>query len=232
MNMIAAAVGRILLALIFIVSGASKLFDTAATEAMITGAGFPGGLAIPTGAFELIAGLAIALGFMTRLFSILLAGFCLLTAVLFHQNVTDPIQAAMALKNVAIAGGLLCLFAHSQMRWSYDSMKLKRRAEIAERDGVTKAHDADVRVAAAEARAEGLRSAPVAAAPVVAAPAVDRNRDGVDDRDQSVAPVSRHDRNRDGVEDSEKRTIFSPQHDRDRNGIDDRAQPIDPRLRP
>ena len=169
---------------------------------------------------------------MTRLFSILLAGFCLLTAVLFHQNVTDPMQAAMAMKNVAIAGGLLCLFAHSQMRWSYDSMKLTRRAEIAERDGVTKAHEADVRVAAAEARAEGLRSAPVAAAPVVAAPAVDRNRDGVDDRDQNVAPVSRHDRNRDGVEDSENRTIFSPRHDRDRDGIDDRVEPIDPRLRP
>ena len=227
MNMIAAAIGRILLSLIFIVSGASKLFDTAATEAMITGAGFPSGLAIPTGAFELIAGLAIALGFMTRLFSILLAGFCLLTAVLFHQNVTDPMQAAMAMKNVAIAGGLLCLFAHSQMRWSYDSMKLTRRAEIAERDGVTKAHEADVRVAAAEARAEGLRSAPV-----VVAPAVDRNRDGVDDRDQNVAPVSRHDRNRDGVEDSENRTIFSQRHDRDRDGIDDRVEPIDPRLRP
>ena len=212
MNMIAAAIGRILLSLIFIVSGASKLFDTAAAEAMITGAGFPSGLAIPTGAFELIAGLAIALGFMTRFFSILLAGFCLLTAVLFHNQVTDPMQAAMAMKNVAIAGGLLCLFAHSQMRWSYDSMRLTRRAEIAERDGTTKVHEAEVRAAAAEARAEGLRTAPMAAAPAVAAPAIDRNRDGFDDRDQRAAPA--------------------PRHDRDRDGIDDRAEPIDPRLRP
>ena len=207
MNMIAAAIGRILLALIFIVSGASKLFDPAGTEAMITGAGFPAGLAIPAGVFELVAGLAVALGFMTRLFAILLAGFCLLTAVLFHQNVTDPMQAAMAMKNLAIAGGFLCLFAHSQMRWSYDSMRLTRRAEIAERDGVAKAHEAEVRAVAAEARAEGLRAAPVAAAP-----AIDRNRDGVDDRDQ--------------------RTIIAPRHDRDRDGIDDRAEPIDPRLRP
>ena len=212
MNMISAAIGRILLALIFIVSGASKLFDTAATEAMITGAGFPAGLAIPTGAFELIAGLAVALGFMTRLFAILLAGFSLLTAVLFHNQVTDPIQAAMALKNVAIAGGFLCLFAHSQMRWSYDSMRLTRRAEIAERDSAVKVHEADLRATAAEARAEGLRTAPVAAAPVVTVPAIDRNRDGVDDRDQRVVPA--------------------PRHDRDRDGIDDRAEPIDPRLRP
>ena len=207
MNMIAAAIGRILLALIFIVSGASKLFDPAGTEAMITGAGFPAGLAITAGVFELVAGLAVALGFMTRLFAILLAGFCLLTAVLFHQNVTDPMQAAMAMKNFAIAGGFLCLFAHSQMRWSYDSMRLTRRAEIAERDGVAKAHEAEVRAAAAEARAEGLRAAPVAAAP-----AIDHNRDGVDDRDQ--------------------RTITAPRHDRDRDGIDDRAEAIDPRLRP
>ena len=217
MNMIAAAIGRILLALIFIVSGASKLLMISATDAMIVGAGLPAGLAIPAGVFELVAGLAIALGFMTRFFSILLAGFCLITAVLFHQNVTDPTQAAMALKNVAIAGGFLCLFAHSQMRWSYDSMRLTRRAEIAERDGMTKAHQADVRVAAAEARAEGLRSAPVAAAPVaaapvVAAPPIDRDRDGVDDRDQRPAPA--------------------PRHDRDRDGVDDRAEPIDPRLRP
>ena len=212
MNMIAAAIGRILLSLIFIVSGASKLFDPATTEAMITGAGLPAGLAIPTGAFELIGGIAIALGFMTRLFSILLAGFCLATALFFHRNFTDPTQAAMALKNVAIAGGFLCLFAHSQMRWSYDSMRLTRKAEIAERDGATKVHDAEVRAAAAEARADGLRMAPVAAAPVAVAPVIDRNRDGVDDRDQGPAP--------------------SPRHDRDHDGIDDRAEPIDPRLRP
>ena len=188
MNMIAAAIGRILLSLIFIVSGASKLFDPATTEAMISGAGLPAGLAIPVGAFELIGGIAIALGFMTRLFSILLAGFCLATALFFHRDFTDPTQAAMALKNVAIAGGFLCLFAHSQMRWSYDSMRLTRKAEIAERDGAAKVHEAEVRAAKAEARADGLRTAPVVAAPVAAAPLVDRNRDGIDDRDEPIDP--------------------------------------------
>jgi putative oxidoreductase len=155
---------------------------------MIVKAGLPAGLAIPAGIFELVAGLAIALGFMTRFFSILLAGFCILTAVLFHQNVTDPMQAAMALKNLAIAGGFLCLFAHSHMRWSYDSMRLTRRAEIAERDGASKVHEAELRTAAAEARAEGLRTAPVIAAPVVTAPRHDRDRDGIDDRAEPIDP--------------------------------------------
>ena len=212
MNMIAAFIGRVLLSIIFIVSGISKLFQPAATEAMITGAGLPAGLAIPTGVFELVAGLAIVLGFMTRFFAILLAGFCLVTILFFHREFTDPMQAAMAMKNLAIAGGLLCLFAHAQMRWSYDSMRLHRKAEIAERDAGAKVHEAELRASAAEAKAEGLRMAPAAVAPGAAVPAIDRNRDGVDDRAQRSAP--------------------SPRHDRDNDGIDDRDEPIDPRLRP
>lgn len=202
MNVIAAFVGRILLSLIFIVSGVTKLFTIAATDAMIVKAGLPPGLAIPAGIFELVAGLAIALGFMTRLMSILLAGFCLATALFFHRDFTDPVQAANFMKNVAIAGGFFCLFAHSQMRWSYDSMRLTRKAEIAEREGVEKAHEAELRAAAAEARAETLRTAPVAVAPVAAAPIV-------------AAPIA-----------------AAPIHDRNRDGIDDRVEPIDPRLRP
>jgi len=194
-NTIAALIGRILLALIFIVSGASKLFDPSGTEALITGVGLPAGLAIPAGLFELVAGLALALGFMTRLFSILLAGFCLVTAFFFHNQIGDPMQAAMALKNVAIAGGLLCLFAHSQMRWSYDSMRLTRKAEIAERDAGAKVREAELRAVKAEAQNEALQKqgaatqlapAPVAAAsarpPAAVAAAPDRNRDGVDNR--------------------------------------------------
>lgn len=153
MNTIAAFVGRILLALIFIASGATKLFDVVGTETLITSAGLPSGLAIPVGAFELIAGIAIALGFMTRLFAVLLAGFCLLTILYFHRNFTDPMQAAMAMKNLAIAGGLLCLFAHSQMRWSYDSMRLERKAEIAGRDADARVREAELRAARAEGKA-------------------------------------------------------------------------------
>jgi len=194
-NTIAALIGRILLALIFIVSAASKLFDPSGTEALITGVGLPAGLAIPAGLFELVARLALALGFMTRLFSILLAGFSLVTAFFFHNQIGDPMQAAMALKNVAIAGGLLCLFAHSQMRWSYDSMRLTRKAEIAERDAGAKVREAELRAVKAEAQNEALQKqgaatqlapAPVAAAsarpPAAVAAVPDRNRDGVDDR--------------------------------------------------
>lgn len=170
MSHIAALIGRILIAVLFIVSGFGKLLDVVGTEAMITGAGLPANLALPTGVFEILAGLCLVLGFMTRFAAILLAGFSLLAAILFHNQLTDPIQQAMALKNLAIAGGLLGIFAHSQMRWSYDSMKLERRAEVAERDAADKVREAEMRAARAEGRAEAPVVAPHTE-PTVVAPA-------------------------------------------------------------
>jgi putative oxidoreductase len=154
MASIAAIIGRILLAILFIVSGATKLMTVAATEAMITGAGLPAGLAIPTGLFELIAGVLIAVGLMTRFASILLAGFTLLATLLFHSNLTDPIQQAMALKNLAITGGLLLVFAHSQLWYGWDRVRRDRRAEVAERDAAAMVHDAELRAARAEGAVE------------------------------------------------------------------------------
>src|SRR3546814_16775937 len=47
----------------------------------------------------------------------------------FHREFTDPIQATMAMKNLAIAGGLLCLFGYGNTRWSYDALRQRRRSE-------------------------------------------------------------------------------------------------------
>lgn len=153
-------VGRILLALLFVSSGIAKLLDPAGTEAMITGVGLPGGMAIAVGLFELIAGLALVLGFATRFFALLLAAFCLLTAFFFHNNFADPVQAAQLLKNVAIAGGLLCLCGLSTMRWSYDAMRERRHADALTRDAEHRAHEAELRAARAEGAAHAARTTP------------------------------------------------------------------------
>ncbi|UKK85289.1 DoxX family protein [Sphingopyxis sp. BSN-002] len=155
MSMIAVFIGRLFIAVIFIVSGINKLIHVTDTHAMIGAAGLPGWLAVPTGLFELIAGVCIALGIYARLFSILLAGFVLLTILFFHRDFTDPMQAMMAMKNLAIAGGLLCLFGYGNTRWSYDALRRKRRDEIT-------AHEAELRAARAEGRAESV-DAPVVA---------------------------------------------------------------------
>ena len=155
MTMIAVFIGRLFIAVIFVVSGINKLIHVTDTNAMISAAGLPSGLAIPTGLFELVAGVCLALGIATRLWSVLLTGFVLLTILFFHREFTDPMQAMMAMKNLAIAGGLLCLFGYGHTRWSYDAMRARRRGEIAQ-------HDAELRAARAEGRAEAV-DAPVVA---------------------------------------------------------------------
>lgn len=163
MSMIAVFIGRLFIAVIFIVSGVSKIIHMNDTTAMISAANLPGWLAIPTGLFELIAGFSIAFGFATRLWSILLAAFVLLTILFFHREFTDPVQAMAAMKNLAIAGGLLCLFGYGHTRWSYDALRARRREELAAaREQQHPAADAELRAARAEGRAEG------AGAPVVA----------------------------------------------------------------
>ncbi|MFC0588792.1 DoxX family protein [Novosphingobium aquiterrae] len=175
MSTLAAVIGRILIAAIFIVSGIGKLMSPATFEAMITGAGLPPGLAIPTGMFEVLAGLALALGLMTRLTAVLLFGFTALATLFFHSRFSDPMQLTMALKNAAIMGGLLLVFAHSQMWWSWDRMRLARKGEVATLTAQRQAHEAELRAARAEGMAEGVRTGRVDPGAVV----TDVDGDGV-----------------------------------------------------
>jgi putative oxidoreductase len=146
MSTIAAVIGRIMLAVIFILSGIGKITDPAGTAQFIESeTTLPGSLALPTGVFELVLGLMLAIGLMTRIASVLLAGFCLLAAFFFHNAFGDITQLTAALKNLAIAGGLLVVFAYGQMRGSFDHMRERNRARKAE-----------LRAAHAEGKAEGL----------------------------------------------------------------------------
>ena len=163
MSMIAVFIGRLFISLIFIVSGINKLIHVNDTNAMITAAGLPAGLAIPTGLFELIAGICIALGIAVRLWSILLAGFVLATILFFHREFTDPMQAMAAMKNLAITGGLLCLFGYGHTRWSYDALRARRRDELAAHRAKQHATDAELRAARAESRAEAVGTPDVVA---------------------------------------------------------------------
>ena len=137
-----AFIGRVLLALIFIISGAMKLSDISGTGTYMASVGLPSGLALPAALFEVVGGLMIVFGIFTRLTALVFAAFCLLTALLFHRETADPIQAVMAFKNIAIAGGFLCLFAYDQKSWSFDSYRDRRRREAAARVEATSEHPA------------------------------------------------------------------------------------------
>lgn len=123
MNSLAAPVGRALMALIFILGGLSKFGDLAGTGAYMQGVGLPAILAGPAAAFELLGGLAVLLGWKTRLVAPLLAGFCVVTAALFHSNFSDQMQMIMFMKNLAMAGGFLTLYAHGAGAMSLDARK-------------------------------------------------------------------------------------------------------------
>ncbi len=120
MNQYSHLAGRILIALIFIIAGAGKLADPAGTAGYMQSAGVPTLLLWPTIALELLGGIAIVLGFQTRIISYLLAIFCVATAVLFHMDFSNQMQQILFLKNLAIAGGFLLLASSGATALSID----------------------------------------------------------------------------------------------------------------
>jgi len=161
MSAIAAFLGRLLLALLFVVSGVGKILDPSQTAQAMQQASLPGNMALGVGIFEVVAGVFLAVGIMTRLVSFLLAGFVALTILFFHHDFGTQEGMGAVLSHLAIIGGLLVVFAYGHMRWSYDHMRAARRGEVATRDAEARAHEAELRAA----RAEGAAQA--AGAPVV-----------------------------------------------------------------
>jgi putative oxidoreductase len=117
---------RFLLALLFLLSGVGKLGAYSSTAAYMSATGVPGALLPAVIATELLGALAIILGWKTRVVASLLAGFSLLTAVTFHNNLADQIQMIMFFKNLSIAGGLLLLAVNGAGPFSLDSRAAKK----------------------------------------------------------------------------------------------------------
>jgi putative oxidoreductase len=131
--------GRILFAVLFVYTGATKLFAVQATSDFIatkvtlppllvpylaqlesmTGMTTPQMLAIGVGAFEVIAGLMIALNFLARFFAILLVIFVVAATFYFHDfwNQAPPDNARTlidALKNLSLIGALFIIAGYGK----------------------------------------------------------------------------------------------------------------------
>ena len=105
-------IARLMIALIFLLSGLNKVAAYEATQGYMTAMGIPGALLPLVIAFEVAAALAIIVGFKTRISAFLLAGFSLVTALAFHAELGDQTQFIMVMTNVALAGGFLFLVAN------------------------------------------------------------------------------------------------------------------------
>jgi putative oxidoreductase len=112
--------GRILLSSLFLLSGLGKIGAYAGTAAYMSSAGVPRAMLPVVIAVEVLGALAIVIGWQTRVTAYLLAGFCLLTAVIFHSDFGNQIQMTMFLKNISIAGGFLLLAANGSGPLSID----------------------------------------------------------------------------------------------------------------
>ena len=128
MNHATHLIGRIGLSAIFILSGFAKLgAGYAATQGYMEAMGVPPGLLPLVVATEILGGLFLAAGFLTRWSALGLAAFSVASALLFHLQLADPMQFAHFFKNIAIAGGFLVVAAHGAGRFSVDGWLAARK---------------------------------------------------------------------------------------------------------
>ena len=120
-------VGRVLLALLFVPAGFSKLMGFAGTVGYISsgGAPLPQVAAVMAIIVELGLGLMLLVGFKTRFAALVLAIFTVVASVLFHNYWSMPADKAfvnqlMFFKNIAVTGGLLAFVAFGAGRFSID----------------------------------------------------------------------------------------------------------------
>ena len=121
----AALLGRIFMSAIFITAGYGKIGGYAGASAYMAKMGVPGALLPLVILVELGGGLLILVGFQTRVVAFLLAGFSLLSGLLFHYAVGDAPNMIQFWKNVAIAVGFLGMVAHGAGAWSLDGRMKK-----------------------------------------------------------------------------------------------------------
>lgn len=114
--------GRVLLSLIFVMGGLGKLgAGYAGTQGYMDAMGVPGMLLPLVILLEIGGGLALILGWKTRIAALLLAGFTILAALIFHHDFANQVDMIMFMKNLAISGGLLILATHGAGSYSLDN---------------------------------------------------------------------------------------------------------------
>ncbi len=127
LNHIATLAGRAMLSTIFIVAGFSKISAYTGTQLYMESVGLAGMLLPAVIGLEIFGGIAILIGFQTRISAALLAGFTLLAAILFHSDFSQQMQSILFMKNIAITGAFLMLVAQGPGQWT-----IGRRSQLQE----------------------------------------------------------------------------------------------------
>jgi len=113
-------IGRIFISLIFLIAGVGKIFNYEGTIGYMESFGVPDYLLIPAIIIEILFPLLVIIGYKTKLAAIILALFTISLAIIFHTDFSNQMQLMSFLKNLAIAGGFLIIFARGAGKYSID----------------------------------------------------------------------------------------------------------------
>jgi putative oxidoreductase len=116
-------VARILLVLVFVILGYGKIGGYEGTAGYMDSKGVPGMLLPLVILLEVAGGALIVVGFFSRWIALALAGFSILSAILFHYDMSvmdfpDRGNMINFWKNFAIAGGMLMVFAYGPGKYA------------------------------------------------------------------------------------------------------------------
>jgi putative oxidoreductase len=119
------ALGRLLIAILFVPAGYGKLMAFTDTVGYAASAGMP----LPQVAIalaivvEIVGGILLLIGYQTRWVAAIMALFSVATALVFHSNFEDTNMKIHFMKNIAIAGGLLQLVYFGAGPFSVDNRR-------------------------------------------------------------------------------------------------------------
>ncbi|WP_457936155.1 DoxX family protein [Mesorhizobium sp. 10J20-29] len=121
----AVLIGRIFLAVMFVLAGYSKLTAIGATAGWFESLGLPmpSVVTVVAGLVELVGGLAIIAGFQTRIAALVIAAFTVGATLIAHMDFADQTQQLFFMKNLAVTGGLLVLAAFGAGAYSLDARR-------------------------------------------------------------------------------------------------------------
>ena len=113
---------RVLLALMFLVSGIPMLLAPGGFAGFMGAIGMPAPMLVTWAviALKVLGGIALVIGFQTRWAAYAFAAFCVATAFIGHSA---PEEAAVFWKNIAVAGGFLALSVSGPGAWSLDARR-------------------------------------------------------------------------------------------------------------
>ena len=121
-------VGRIFLSALFLIEGVGKIFTQEQVIMYMEDYSVPSILFIPAVVVEILFPLLLIIGYKTRLAALVMILFTLTVTIIFHTDFSDGMQLIFFLKDLAIAGGFMIIFAYGSNKFTLDQF-LKSKSE-------------------------------------------------------------------------------------------------------